>query len=103
MKILGYDYIVTFDGDANTMGAMGRLHPKILKMQIAKDLNPQQVNSTIIHEVIEALDEHLELELRHPTIMALEAGLYQFLVDNGVDLSPLLREAVRSEYQKGTQ
>jgi hypothetical protein len=49
--------------------------------------------SIIIHEILEALNYHLELELPHRTISALESGLYQTLHDAGVDLQLLLKEA----------
>jgi hypothetical protein len=38
--------------------------------------------STLLHEVIEALDSRLWLKLPHETIQRLEAGLNQVLVDN---------------------
>jgi hypothetical protein len=43
-----------------------------------------------LHEVLELLNHHLGLELRESKILALEAGLYYVLTQNGVELSPLL-------------
>lgn len=42
----------------------------------------QMQDSTLLHEVIEAINIMFELGLRHKQIMTLEAGLYQVLKDN---------------------
>ena len=92
MKILGYTYTLVADGDNERMGAFGRQHTKSQTLQIATDLCAEQVVSTVLHEVIEAINYHLQLHLEHPVVMSLEAALYQVLTDNGVDLTPLARE-----------
>lgn len=89
MKILGYTYQIEIV-DSDVMDAMGRFQARRQRLQIASDLVGDERLSTVLHEVLEALNYHLALNLRHATIMALEAGLYQVLADNGVDLNPLL-------------
>jgi hypothetical protein len=90
MNILGYPYTVQIiDGMEN----MGRLRTGTLTMQISAGLCPEQRVSTVLHEIIEALNEHLGLELPHHSIMALETGLYQTLTANGVDLRGLIEAA----------
>jgi len=89
MKIFGYLYKVECDNSLEQMDAMGRLHARSLSMQIANDMSPQQIQSTILHEMIEGINYHLQLGLEHKTIMVLETGLFQVLTDNGIDLSPL--------------
>jgi hypothetical protein len=91
MKILGYQYGIIRDRNSEEMGSMGKLHVKPQKIQIATDLTEQQEASTVLHEIIEALAYHLEMKLDHQDVMGLEAGLYQVLTDNGIDLSPLAR------------
>ncbi len=92
MNILGYMYQLVEDVDSDFIGAFGRKHAKSQIIQIATDLVEQQRVSTVLHEIIEALNYHLELDLAHNSIMALEAGLYQVLTGNGIDLSPLVKE-----------
>lgn len=89
MKILGYTYQVEVVS-ADAMDAMGRFQARRQRLQIASDLTGDERMSTLLHEIIEALNYHLALNLPHAKIMALEAGLYQVLVDGGVDLAPLL-------------
>jgi len=96
MNILGYNYTVTADGEADIMGSYGRFHSKQhLQIQIASDLCAQQKMSTILHEILEALNYHLGLDLEHKIITALEAGLYQVLTENGVDLIPLAKDVLK--------
>lgn len=93
MRILGYDYQIVRDGTMDDMGgAMGRCHYARLRIQIAEDCAPQQEASTLLHEILEALNAHMDLHLEHTAIMGLESGLYQVLRDAGVDLSPLTRQ-----------
>ena len=92
VKILGYTYKVIRDGTIDMIGAAGRFHPKSQTLQIATDQCKEQEISTLLHEIVEALNYHQQWSLEHKTIMSLEASLYQVLVDNGVDLSPLARE-----------
>ena len=93
MKILGYDYELVEEEDDD--GATGRAHISKQLIRIAPNQHKQQKESTVLHEIIEALTYHLHLELpsdQHKVIMPLEAALYQVLVDAGVDLSPLTKE-----------
>lgn len=93
MRILGYNYRITADGNADDMNALGRFRAKRQIIELAEDLCPEQAASTVLHEIIEALKYHLELSLDHSDVMALEAGLYQVLTAAGVDLAPLLDQA----------
>ncbi len=43
-----------------------------------------QQESTLLHEIIEALDFNLELKLEYNQISQLKVGLYQVLKDNGI-------------------
>ena len=95
MKILGYNYTIIENGDSNTIGALGRFHEKSQEIQLASDLCDEQKLSTLIHEVLEAINYHLELDLQHRVITGLEVALYQFLTDNGVDLTSLLEQINR--------
>lgn len=94
MKILGYTYAVINNPRENMLGHFGLFHPESQKIRIADDLCEQQIISTVLHEIVEALSYHLELRLEHNVIMSLEAGLYQVLSENGVDLTPISREVL---------
>jgi hypothetical protein len=93
MKILGYDYTIDIEKTGEEISGAGKFISSTQKIQLSSDLCDQQLKSTLLHEILEALNYHLELKLEHTTIMGLEVGLYQTLVDNGIDLSPLLKGA----------
>jgi hypothetical protein len=86
IKVLGYTYTVQqkkppegipSDSFGGCDFAGGTIY---CSKEIPKDLQ----ESTLLHEILEALNYHLELGLKHPQITALEAGLYQVLKDNGI-------------------
>lgn len=91
MKVLGHDYKIVQSGNESSIGAFGRVHFDQLFIQVAEDLHSTQMQSTLLHEAIEALNYHLDLGLEHNVIMALEAGLFQVLTDNGISLDGLLK------------
>lgn len=97
MNILGHNYTIKRNGAQDDMGAIGRHHGRLQEIQIASDVHSQQAESTLLHEVLEAISWLLGLKLDHEVIMALESGLWSVLTTNGVDLSPLWDE----EEEKG--
>lgn len=90
MDILGYNYEVK-KTDMDTDGTWGCLVFLKNEIRINSILSKEKALSTIIHEIIEAGNYHLELNLEHPKITCLEVLIFKTLTDAGVDLSPLLR------------
>lgn len=84
VKILGYKYDILYSPDVKS-GGMESAGRCVLGKQLII-IDPGQVHqqqmSSILHEVIEALNYHLVLSLPHNVIMQLEAGLFQFICDN---------------------
>jgi len=94
MKILGYDYTVSYlprvkEGGADASGCCTVTRQTIL---VDRDQVRQCMESTVLHEIIEALNKHLSLGLEHPIMERLEAGLYTVFRDSGVDMSFLLKD-----------
>ena len=96
MNILGFTVKVVEEGTYDDIGAFGKFHPKTMKIQVASDLSTEQKTSTVLHEILEAIRGGLDLDIEHGDINRLEAGLFQALQANGVDLSPLIREIGKS-------
>jgi hypothetical protein len=84
VKILGYTYPVIFSPPAEVGGMTeaGRMNPMKQIILIDPTASMQARESTLIHEIIEALNYHLELGLEHKTVMQLETALYAVLKDN---------------------
>lgn len=92
MKILGYNYTLDSIFDTEELGGnAGKCYAGSQHISLAKNLTVDGAESTLIHEIIEAVDYHLELKLEHKQICALEVALYNVLKENGVDLVPLLK------------
>jgi hypothetical protein len=95
IKILGYDYeiIPSPAQEAGGMKEAGRLFCSKQKIPLDMSACQQAQESTLLHEIFEALNYHFDLELTHEAISTLETGFYAILKDNGVDLSVLLKGA----------
>lgn len=92
LKVLGYQYEVKRDLATNSSNACALFDSIKMEITLPMDKRPDQAEqSTLLHEAIEALVYHLELNVEHTAIMGIEAGIFQVLVDNGVDLSPLTK------------
>ena len=89
LNILGYVYVLDTSQSIEDLKVAGRSSPLHQTIVLARELSAQQRQSTLLHEVLEVLNYHLGLELRESKILALEAGLYYVLTQNGVDLQPL--------------
>lgn len=81
LKILGHEYTVKLV-DLNETDKFGSMNPNTNTIRINRNKAPSQQESTLLHEIIEALNCNLELGLDHKQITGLEAGLYQVLKDN---------------------
>ena len=101
IQILGYDYGLLTDRTLEDLsGAMGTCDSNNLIIRVANNIPEQQKQSTVLHEIIEAIDYSLELGLEHRSINSLEAALYQVLCANGVDLRPLLGNSAGQKVDK---
>jgi len=60
------------------------------QIHIAVDQSDFNKASTLVHEIIEALNHNYQLKLRHRQIEVLELGVMHFLVDHGINLDEIL-------------
>ena len=92
VRILGIDYKIEYCDPRKMTGAdmVGNIDNHACKITINNDLNSSpHAGSVVLHEIIEALEYRLELNLAHEKITQLEAGLIQVIRDNP-DLLPFL-------------
>lgn len=98
MEILGYTYKVNKDKTISELqDRMGVCYVNSQKISLAKDQTDDSLVSTFIHEIIEAINFHLELKMRHNQICAMEVGIYDVLKRAGMDFLPLLNQIEISE------
>jgi hypothetical protein len=89
LNILGYEYDVIREKTVEELGFCGQIDSNGQLIHIATDMTIQQLVSTILHEILEALNYHMCLGLDHDTVSRLETGLYQTLTSNGVNIDLL--------------
>lgn len=93
MKILAYDYKIKAESaPVEKLAFMGRHNGGDLNIIICTGMPRQNQESTMIHEIIEAINWQLKVNLREQQIIFLEIGLYNVLRNAGVDLRPLMVE-----------
>ncbi|RPI89569.1 MAG: hypothetical protein EHM40_20470 [Chloroflexi bacterium] len=92
MRIFGYEYAVREDVEINNRGLQGICDSDKHEIVLAVGMSKQQKISVIIHEMVEAVLDHLGIdELEHRWVMVMETVIHMILIVNGVDLSPLLK------------
>ena len=95
LRICGYEYTVDASNTKVALGiALGRACPDEQRIMLACDQSPECKQSTLIHEVIEAMNIHLAMALDEAAIRRLEAAWYTFLTENGVDLEALVQRGL---------
>ncbi len=93
MKILAYDYqIIARQTPVEDSKIFGRHNANELTITICTGMGRQHQESTMLHEILEAINWQLQLNLDEHKTICLECGLYKVLKDAGVDLKPLMRE-----------
>lgn len=74
--ILGYSFTIEVgDRIPLTADGMGKCDTYVQKIWINKNLHPQQIRSTLLHEILEAISGNLNLDLTEAQIRGIEVGL----------------------------
>jgi len=91
INILGYAYTVDLSDTLEDMnGNIGFCNFDRKILRVANDVDSDVRNSTLLHEIIEAINYHLEIGLCEAQIKQLEVGLHQVFNESGGALSSLL-------------
>jgi hypothetical protein len=84
VKILGHEYKVEYTPNlTDRADAAGICDTEKLEMSIDANIPDTRQQEAVLHEVIEAINYHAELKLRHQAITLLSECLYQVFKDNG--------------------
>jgi hypothetical protein len=84
IKILGHEYTVEYpetfiqrNGDA-----VADIVYRLLSIRIDPTAEQSRQDEALLHEILHAIDFHLELELSHKQISGISESLLQILLDN---------------------
>tara|TARA_Y100001001_G_C7866915_1_gene259808 strand:+ start:91 stop:417 length:327 start_codon:yes stop_codon:yes gene_type:complete len=80
---ISFDIVIRADLEHDN-SAHGLAKFKSRQILIDSSLNYSQQVSTLIHEIIEIANEHLELGLEHRVICGLEMVIHQSLISGGL-------------------
>lgn len=86
LKIFGYTYKVILEDRRNKRGVDNPATAETRYHSIWIDTNQcqEERENSLLHEIIEEINYHLEFKLEHSTIMALGTVFYQILKDNNL-------------------
>lgn len=82
VKILGHEYKISYEDIGYKTGTAAKCNVASLEIKICSSHPESRQKEGLVHEVIEALNYHLEMKLSHNKISQLGEGLYQVLKDN---------------------
>jgi len=88
IRILGYEHTVEIKPIG---GGAGRAILGFQTIELDSNLCEEQMDSTLIHEVVEQINSHLALGLDEIQICGIETGIYSFLKDGGIDIGEVLK------------
>lgn len=82
VKILGQEYKIEFLGNKKKRDFIGRCFPHANIIQLDENLCQDKTGEVFLHEVLHAIDENLELGIKHKSVNRLAIAIYQFLKEN---------------------
>jgi len=83
LKIGGINYqVIVENPHMHGCNGVGSNNDGTAIITISNTINHQVQESTLLHEMIEAINGTNDLQLSHQTISTLETSLYQVLMDN---------------------
>ncbi len=88
MKILGHDYEIRNDPNVYLENdTVGQVCFRGLWIKLDSSAPITRYEEALLHEIIEALNYHLELKLDHEVLTALSEALFAVLDDNGLKMT----------------
>ena len=81
IRIMGLDYYIDIY-PRRERDSYGVCHHDTHTIGISNCNSEEHAKSVLLHEILEALNYRLELNMDHTKITALEAGLFQVMRDN---------------------
>ena len=87
IKVAGRIVEIQRSRSADIQGEIGTFSSWRNRIQIAndEDLDPQQAGVSLLHEIIECLNNRFEYKIPHGVLQGLAENLYQILYDNDLD------------------
>jgi hypothetical protein len=78
IKLLGLLCPITEGSSADC----GAYDPTTGRIQVAPGMSPSVQGTIALHEITEAINDHLELRLKHRQVTAISQAFYEMIVNN---------------------
>lgn len=83
IRVLGHTIAVVYDPNlCRDQGKYGSYQGVAEKILIDSSMSASQIRTTLLHEILEALNDLLHLELPHEKLQQIEVGLFAVMEDN---------------------
>jgi len=93
LKILGRNYkVIEKEEKETTNDNMGTCWGKYSLIYINKCAEPQFKEATLLHEILEAVNQMQDIGLKHSQVKRLETSIYQVLKENDLDFRKRRRD-----------
>ena len=76
IEVAGHIFMIRIADDPKKPTEMGYIHFHTCEIRISETLSATQKEATLLHEILEAVNEFHSIGLKHKQIEQLEAGLY---------------------------
>ncbi|MBT8491121.1 MAG: hypothetical protein KJN62_08725 [Deltaproteobacteria bacterium] len=89
IKIQGIPFEINYiESNLRDDERMGRVDCKLCKINICEEMPEEMKFSTLIHEIVEAINDLNELGMKHNVISSLSMSLSEVLLDNDITRLP---------------
>ena len=82
LRIAGHDVEVVEIDLLNNSNNTGQFLPQSDRIEIDKTVSKDVKRSTLMHEIIEAINHYYVLNLKHEKILVLETAFFEFMKSN---------------------
>jgi hypothetical protein len=82
IRILGHPYTVEYVDDWQDPLGCAKCESQLLQIKIDGSMPESRIEEALLHEIIEAINYHLEIELEHNKLTAISEVLYGVIKDN---------------------
>jgi hypothetical protein len=88
VRVLGHNYkIVLVNGLLNDFSDYGRVNLRTHAIEIDSSTPYSKQLETLVHEVLEIVNDQMSLILEHDKLQIIAACMYAFLMDNAGDVT----------------
>lgn len=82
IRVVGKTYAVLFVDEVDSEDSNGEHDLQRQEIKVKNAIHPELAMDTLLHEVLHAIDEQLDLRLKHKQVHALAVGILQVLREN---------------------